>query len=118
MRIITKKENDLHIKIKKMISPHAFWEDCIQEGRNLKAKYILIKVHEELKSFKPRKQYVCFTNSHTSYCRRIMVVRHGLEKKNYCQACHELENVLHFEQICEKRIFYNLLYLFEKYLYN
>lgn len=52
----------------------------------------------------------------TEYLRRLMSVKNALEKKRWDLACHELQDMLHFDQIEDRRILYSIIGLLEEYL--
>lgn len=57
-----------------------------------------------------------FNMPHLSYLVYLLKVRKAFMDKNYVWACHELCDTLHFEDVYQKRIKYNILSLIENYM--
>lgn len=114
---IDKTYNDKFYKTNKKLM------DILSEGEQWGHKpanqeYAKEKVKEfyrELKSTKERKEYID-RGSRLSYMFLLVKVKHAFMKTDYIWACHELQDILHYEDIFQNRIKCNVLSLLEEYI--
>ena len=110
--------NQLHVKkesakLWKHLEPYANWDD--DGSCNEEARLALLEFGEKLRRHPPDKEYCCNV-WHFSYLISLFAVREALEEQKYRRACHEIENILHFESVFQPRIQQNLLKLLDAYL--
>ena len=75
----------------------------------------LKEFYKKLKSTSERKEYIN-RGSHLSYMFLLVSVKHAFMKTDYIWACHELQDILHYEDIFQNRIKCNVLSLLEEYI--
>ena len=75
----------------------------------------LKEFYKKLKSTSERKEYIN-RGSHLSYMFLLVKVKHAFMKTDYIWACHELQDILHYEDIFQNRIKCNVLSLLEEYI--
>ena len=78
-------------------------------------KLRLKEFYKKLKSTSERKEYIN-RGSHLSYMFLLVKVKHAFMKTDYIWACHELQDILHYEDIFQNRIKCNVLSLLEEYI--
>lgn len=79
------------------------------------AKEKVKEFYRELKSTKERKEYID-RGSRLSYVHLLVNVKYAFMKSDFIWVCHELQDILHYEDIFQNRIKYNVLDLIEEYI--
>lgn len=79
------------------------------------AQAALKEFYKKLKSTSERKEYINRA-THLSYMFLLVSVKHAFMKTDYIWACHELQDILHYEDIFQNRIKCNVLSLLEEYI--
>ena len=62
-----------------------------------------------------RKEYID-RGSRLSYVHLLVNVKYAFMKSDFIWVCHELQDILHYEDIFQNRIKYNVLDLIEEYI--
>ena len=111
-------KRDLLGKLDQMAADVAFIEErspqIIAEYRS-KLEEKVKEFYRELKSTKERKEYID-RGSRLSYVHLLVNVKYAFMKSDFIWVCHELQDILHYEDIFQNRIKYNVLDLIEEYI--
>ena len=87
------------------------------ENNNVEAEKAVIEFFEKFMQIEPDENlHLGARKNYFSYMIQMLCLKKALEHKNYQAFCHELLTIHHYEQILQKRIYYNLIYLYNAYL--
>lgn len=111
---MARKDMDLYYAI---LEPYAKWDNDEGEERNLEAREALRRFYYALRERKPETQYrMAHDVVHSMYLYRLHLFWKALKEEKYMRACHELGSLMYYEPFFQRRIYYNVLRLLEKYL--
>ncbi len=105
-----KRLNSIIVKLQKfdLYSP---------ENNNVEAEKAVREFFEEFMRIKPdEKFHLGARKNYFSYMIQMLCLKEALENEDYQAFCHELLTIHHYEMILQKRIYYNLVYLYDTYL--
>jgi len=101
-----------------ILKPFDRWENNEGEARNNEAKEALVIFYRELSKRKPTKKY-CLSNSlrlHLNYIPYFVKLKRAFDQRLYMRVCNEIISLMHYDDIFQRRIYYNTLKLIEEYL--
>ncbi len=80
---------------------------------NKQAKTAIVDFFKQFVKLDPHNKYsTARIGNNYSYMLNLLPMRQSLLDKNYNRVCHELITLNHYEDILQKRIFYNVIYLY------
>lgn len=102
----------------KILSQYDNWYSDCNNPDNDNAKMALQEFYKNLKRCKTDKVYKASYNTdmHVSYLHKLLAIREALKEYNYLRACNEVTALLYYEPFLQKRIYYNLIDLLEKFM--
>lgn len=83
---------------------------------NAEAKKVLEVFFKNFVNLSPNKNNnVGARHNYYSYLIQMLQIHNMLIKKDYTSCCQEILTLYHYENILQKRIYYNLIYLYNNY---
>lgn len=91
-------------------------DDYINELEKNCDKSAVENFFKKLMRLSPNKKYnLGIRQNHYSFMFQILPLRESLIQKDYAKFTHELVTLHHYENILQKRIYHNLIYLYKSY---
>ncbi len=84
---------------------------------NIEAKQVLIDFLNSFSTLKTSKEYKQ-SEYHFRYLLQLIPIDQYCKKKKYLNACHEITSLHHYTYMLQGEVFYNLINVLKKYLYE
>lgn len=97
----------------KGIYPYASWFNDKGEEINQEAKQALYEFYENLLEYEPSKKYEIKRQLHLGYLIHLIEMKKAFKEEKYQRVCNELIDLLHYQSVLQRRIYYNLLNILE-----
>lgn len=101
-----------------ILKPFDSWQNNQGEARNVEAREALGVFYKELLKRKPSKVY-SLSNSlrlHLNYIPYFVRLKEAFDQQKYMRVCNEMISLMHYDDIFQGRVYYNVLKLMEEYL--
>lgn len=109
-------------KVKKrltdILEPYAEWEEFPTAEAEQAAKEALQRFLIAIQNTRPDRFYRIHGRGHFSYLRFLGYIDKELRRARYKDACNEIQKLIHFMPITQKRILFDLECLLSEYLEN
>ncbi len=100
-------------KLKQLIDELSKYSSFDIREDNKQAKTAIADFFKQFVKLDPHNKYsAARIGNNYSYMINLLPMRQCLVDKNYNRFCHELITLDHYEDILQKRIFYNVIYLY------
>jgi len=103
-------------KLYSILEAYDNWRSDEEAGSDLAARAALLDFCQELKKFRPAREYVPGGMFHTSYIRSLLAVKTALAERQYTRACNEIISLMAYQPLLQGRVYYNLIKVLEEEL--
>ncbi len=107
--------NKLEIELSSLVSPYTDWSKRNKKTYKEGARLALQAFYRKLINLKAEEKY-CKEDLHIGYLEYLIYIKKAIDDRDYVMACNELEKLMHFEPVLQKRIYYNLINMLEEVL--